>query len=514
MAFPNPKKGFEDMGSAMHSMLTKAKDKYAKEIAEKEVEETTEKLSEQILLYTCEEISIKTQPMIDSIATSVIKDLREELKTNDFSTNFIETLQKKLKNEPDREGKMPFYDRLVTFFERIMEKSEEGFNKQNVSPNKSVGGENPAFQNDTRGSYDGTMPYDDNADKTNQVDNDNYNATAVTDTAVADTAVADTAVADTAVADTAVVDTAVVDTAVIDTADNNNNNNNNHQNSNLSNTHQNSNLSNTHQNSNLSNTHQNSNRRRRSSSSNDPAIMYDDLQQQGFTDKQAKEEMNKQGFATTEVNDRSQSKDGPLQKHAPPIEEKQDDEVKSLTKNLVDELEKKITTGVPGIIDHIKEIAVNRLDQKINSDDFSRDFVEILQTKLLDDTTQYEVLVDKFDALYNVIVTEGLRRFKEKNNEGSDQNASSLEIDKLKRENRTLQKKIDAYELQSELDTNESNGSEMEQTVDPNNTEGSNQIPDSGNIDGGGKKKKTKKTIRKRRKSRKKGKKTKRVRFL
>ena len=43
MAFPNPKKGFEDMGSAMHSMLTEAKDKYAKEIAEKEVEETTEK---------------------------------------------------------------------------------------------------------------------------------------------------------------------------------------------------------------------------------------------------------------------------------------------------------------------------------------------------------------------------------------------------------------------------------------------------------------------------------------
>ena len=482
MAFPNPKKGFEDMGSAMHSMLTEAKDKYAKEIAEKEVEETTEKLSEQILLYTCEEISIKTQPMIDSIATSVIKDLREELKTNDFSTNFIETLQKKLKNEPDREGKMPFYDRLVTFFERIMEKSEEGFNKQNVSPNKSVGGENPAFQNDTRGSYDGTMPYDDNADKTNQVDNDN--ATAVTDTAVADTAVADTA---------------VVDTAVVDTADNNTDTNNN----------------NNHQNSNLSNTHQNSNLRRQSSSSNDPAIMYDDLQQQqGFTDKQAKEEMNKQGFATTEVNDRSQSKDGPLQKHEPPIEEKQDDEVKSLTKNLVDELEKKITTGVPGIIDHIKEIAVNRLDQKINSDDFSRDFVEILQTKLLDDTTQYEVLVDKFDALHNVIVAEALRRFKEKNNEGSDQTASSLEIDKLKRENRTLQKKIDAYELQSELDTNESNGSEMEQTVDPNNTEGSNQIPDSGNIDGGGKKKKPKKTIRKRRKSRKKGKKTKRVRFL
>ena len=150
------------------------------------------------------------------------------------------------------------------------------------------------------------------------------------------------------------------------------------------------------------------------------------------------------------------------------------------------------------------------------------------------------MLVDKFDALHNVIVAEGLRRFKEKNNEGSDQNASSLEIDKLKRENRTLQKKIDAYDLQSELDTNASNGSdnppeesnaskdmEMEQPEDtnesngsdkppeePNESEGSNKIPDPNKIDGGGKKKKPKKTIRKRRKSRKKGKKTKRVRFL
>jgi len=248
--------------------------------------------------------------------------------------------------------------------------------------------------------------------------------------------------------------------------------------------------------------------------------MFDMNQRMGRTHEQTIEKMNQNGLPTTEVNDRSQSKDKSDPKHALPIEEKPDEEVKSLTKNLVDELEKKIIENVPNIVEHIKTIAVNKLEQKINSDDFSRDFVEILQTKLLDDTTQYEVLVDKFDALYNVIVTEGLRRFKEKNNEGSDQNASSLEIDKLKRENRTLQKKIDAYDLQSELDTNESNGSDnppeesnaskdMEQTVDPNNTEGSNDP-----LVGGGKKKKPKKTIRKRRKSRKKGKKTKRVRFL
>ena len=260
-------------------------------------------------------------------------------------------------------------------------------------------------------------------------------------------------------------------------------------------------------------------------SNNDPTGMFNMNQQMGHTRKQTIAKMNQNGLPTTEVNDRSQSKDKSDPKHALPIEEKPDEEVKSLTKKLVDELEKKIMENVPNIVEHIKTIAVNKLEQKINSDDFSRDFVEILQTKLLDDTTQYEVLVDKFDALYNVIVTEGLRRFKEKNNEGSDQNASSLEIDKLKRENRTLQKKIDAYELQSELDTNESNGSDKppeepnasngsnKPQEEPNESNGSNK-PQVDTIEGGGKKKKPKKTIRKRRKSRKKGKKTKRVRFL
>ena len=102
MSVPDPKKATEDLFSAAKDMVNEAKDGFLKEAAEKEVAEKTTKLAEEILTHTCSEITKQIggkDGMIHEITKSIITDLREYLKTNDFSFKFLEVLQNKLLNE-------------------------------------------------------------------------------------------------------------------------------------------------------------------------------------------------------------------------------------------------------------------------------------------------------------------------------------------------------------------------------------------------------------------------------
>ena len=227
------------------------------------------------------------------------------------------------------------------------------------------------------------------------------------------------------------------------------------------------------------------------------------------------------GQSTSEVHnklDDAYQDPPPEPKSEEPIND--EDDVKTLTQQLVDGLKEKIMEKEKNIVDHIKDVAQKTLIEKIYSDKFSFDFVEVLQTKLLNDRTQEEVLVDKFHEVYNAIMKKVVGKFNSKNNKNSDMYDPYQKLEELQDENTKLQD--ENTKLQEQI--NEMKGTEgineMKGTEGINEmkgTEGMNDPEEEDTIEGGGKgkrSKKPKKTIRKRRKSRKKGKKTKRVRFL
>ena len=498
MSVPDPKKATEDLFSAAKDMVNEAKDGFLKEAAEKEVAEKTTQLAEEILTHTCSEITKQIggkDGMIHEITKSIITDLREYLKTNDFSFKFIEVLQNKLLNE--KSIKKPFLKKLVSSFNAIVDQSRDKWLERESSDNETapiVGGnerdENSLSKISTGReldmnplakipvSMDGTSLY------LNGTENEGEDDTKGTENEGED-----------------------------DTKGTENNTENARNASNPNGT-----INNTEYVGNLSNPNFSQNYNPNQMFENDP-----------------KKLMAEMGQSTSEVHnklDDAYQEPNPEPKPEEPINDQ--DDVKTLTQQLVDGLKEKIMEKKTNIVDHIKDVAQKTLIEKIYSDKFSFDFVEVLQTKLLNDSTQEEVLVDKFHEVYNAIMIKVVGKFNNKtsnnskNNKNSDMydpNGSDQElklmtakVEELQDQNTKLQEQInemkgtDGNEKdRNATDRNATDGNEK----DGNVTDG--DFTDIDGIEGGGKgknPKKPKKTIRKRRKSRKKGKKTKRVRFL
>ena len=445
MSVPDPKKATEDLFSAAKDMVNEAKDGFLKEAAEKEVAEKTTKLAEEILTHTCSEITKQIggkDGMIHEITKSIITDLREYLKTNDFSFKFLEVLQNKLLNE--KTIKKPFLKKLVSSFNTIIDQSKEKWLERESSDNKTdpiVGGNddnenslskiitgrelgmNP--QATTATHVNGTSPYLNGTE--NKVEDD---------------------------------------TKGTENTDNTNS----------------------------------------SQTYNPNEVLENDP-------NKLRAQM---GQSTSEVHnklDDAYQDPPPEPKSEEPINDQ--DDVKTLTQQLVDGLKEKIMEKEKNIVDHIKDVAQKTLIEKIYSDKFSFDFVEVLQTKLLNDSTQEEVLVDKFHDVYNAIMIKVVGEFNSKDSNNSnnsnnsntnpmyDPNVPYRELKLMKSNVKELQEQN--YELQQQND-------ELQQQI--NEMKEKDRLS---KLEGGGKSKKPKKpkkTIRKRRKSRKKGKKTKRVRFL
>ena len=442
MSVPDPKKATEDLFSAAKDMVNEAKDGFLKEAAEKEVAEKTTKLAEEILTHTCSEITKQIggkDGMIHEITKSIITDLREYLKTNDFSFKFLEVLQNKLLNE--KTIKKPFLKKLVSSFNTIIDQSKEKWLERESSDNKTdpiVGGNddnenslskiitgrelgmNP--QATTATHVNGTSPYLNGTE--NKVEDD---------------------------------------TKGTENTDNTNS----------------------------------------SQTYNPNEVLENDP-------NKLRAQM---GQSTSEVHnklDDAYQDPPPEPKSEEPINDQ--DDVKTLTQQLVDGLKEKIMEKEKNIVDHIKDVAQKTLIEKIYSDKFSFDFVEVLQTKLLNDSTQEEVLVDKFHDVYNAIMIKVVGEFNSKDSNNSnnsntnpmyDPNVPYRELKLMKSNVKELQEQN--YELQQQNDELQQQINEMKEKYRLSELEGGGKSK---------KPKKPKKTIRKRRKSRKKGKKTKRVRFL
>jgi len=75
-----------------------------------------------------------------------------------------------------------------------------------------------------------------------------------------------------------------------------------------------------------------------------------------------------------------------------------------------DELNKKI----PTIISDITSKIIDQLKEKIDSETFTTDFINVLQTKLLEDKTYSEPFLVKFDTLFDTIIKEAKIRHDKK----------------------------------------------------------------------------------------------------
>ena len=498
MSVPDPKKATEDLFSAAKDMVNEAKDGFLKEAAEKEVAEKTTQLAEEILTHTCSEITKQIggkDGMIHEITKSIITDLREYLKTNDFSFKFLEVLQKKLLNE--KTIQKPFLKKLVSSFNTIIDQSKEKWLERESSDNKTdpiVGG-----NDDNENSLSKTIT----GSKIITGRELGMNPLATTATHMKGTSPYLNGTENEVEGDTKGTENEVEDDAK--GTENNTENARNASNPNGT-------INNTEYVGNLSN----------------PNFSQ-------MFDNDPKKRRAQMGQSTSEVHnklDDAYQDPPPEPKSEEPINDQ--DDVKTLTQQLVDGLKEKIMEKEKNIVDHIKDVAQKTLIEKIYSDKFSFDFVEVLQTKLLNDSTQEEVLVDKFHEVYNAIMKKVVGKFNSKdsnNNKNSDMYDPYQKLEELQDENAKLQEQINEMkgteginEMKGTEGINEMKGTEgineMKGTEGINEmkgTEGMKRTEENDTIVGGGKSKKSKKpkkTIRKRRKSRKKGKKTKRVRFL
>jgi predicted transglutaminase-like protease len=69
-----------------------------------------------------------------------------------------------------------------------------------------------------------------------------------------------------------------------------------------------------------------------------------------------------------------------------------------------------LNTKVPNIVSSVTNQILNELHEKINSEQFTTDFINVLQTKLLQDKTYSEPFLTKFDNLFDMIIKEAKDR--------------------------------------------------------------------------------------------------------
>ena len=84
-----------------------------------------------------------------------------------------------------------------------------------------------------------------------------------------------------------------------------------------------------------------------------------------------------------------------------------------------------LNAKIPTIVTSITNETINKLRTKIDSEEFTTDFINVLQTKLLQDKEYSEKFLSKFDRLFDMIIKDAKVRH-DKKVAGTD------EIDSLK----------------------------------------------------------------------------------
>ena len=92
---------------------------------------------------------------------------------------------------------------------------------------------------------------------------------------------------------------------------------------------------------------------------------------------------------------------------------------------------------IPTIVTSVTNETINKLRTKIDSEEFTTDFINVLQTKLLQDKEYSEKFLSKFDRLFDMIIKDAKVRH-DKKESGTD------EIDRLKLEIAELNAKLNA----------------------------------------------------------------------
>ena len=92
-------------------------------------------LGEQIANYTCKELKEQIPPMITSTTNEIIKQLTAKIDSEEFTTDFINVLQKKLldANSPYSE---PFLKKFDDLFDRIINDAEKRRDKKEYAKEK------------------------------------------------------------------------------------------------------------------------------------------------------------------------------------------------------------------------------------------------------------------------------------------------------------------------------------------------------------------------------------------
>lgn len=96
-----------------------------------------------------------------------------------------------------------------------------------------------------------------------------------------------------------------------------------------------------------------------------------------------------------------------------------------------------LNAKIPTIVTSITNETINKLRTKIDSEEFTTDFINVLQTKLLQDKEYSEKFLSKFDRLFDMIIKDAKVRH-DKKVSGTD------EIDRLKTEITELNAKLNA----------------------------------------------------------------------
>lgn len=96
-----------------------------------------------------------------------------------------------------------------------------------------------------------------------------------------------------------------------------------------------------------------------------------------------------------------------------------------------------LNAKIPTIVTSITDKAIDKLRTKIDSEEFTTDFIKVLQTKLLDGGEYEDKFLKKFDILFDMIIKDAKVRH-DKKESGTD------EIDRLKLEIAELNAKLNA----------------------------------------------------------------------
>lgn len=90
-----------------------------------------------------------------------------------------------------------------------------------------------------------------------------------------------------------------------------------------------------------------------------------------------------------------------------------------------------LNAEIPRIIDSVIDTTESKLRTKIDSEEFTTDFINVLQTKLLQDKEYSEKFLSKFDRLFDMIIKDAKVRHDKKESRTDEINSLKLEIAEL-----------------------------------------------------------------------------------